>query len=125
MGRSVILQLVRDSIQEVYEAKNSIDMIKILQEHPLLNEKISTTVNLYLQNELRGSCSSSSKERSLIENLIIDAKKSAFEDSNFSPLKTSEYLEVEIEVILHTPEGTIQERDPSILETYNKNQNTN
>ena len=115
MGRSVLLQLARDSIQEVFEAQRTIDKKLLLQEHPLLNEKIATTVNLYLDNDLRGSCSSQTASRSLLEDIIINSKRSAFEDKNFDPLRTSEYLSCEIELILTTPDGIISEKDAPIL----------
>jgi len=46
MARSVLLQLARDSIQEVLEASRSIDKQALLRQHPLLNEVISTTLNI-------------------------------------------------------------------------------
>ena len=121
MSRSVLIQLARDSIQEVLEARKTIDKKALLNEHPLLNEKISATVNLYLQNELRGSSSSTSNEDSLIDEIILHAKKSAFEDKNFTPITTSQYLNCEVELLLTTPDGVISERDPSILSTHTAN----
>lgn len=115
MSRSVLLQLARDSIQEVLEAHRTIDYEKLLNEHPLLNENIQTTVNLFVEDKLRGSYSSQDESKPLIENIIYDAKKAAFEDTNFKPLSTSEYLHCEIELFLHMPDGTISEKDPAIL----------
>lgn len=117
MSRSVLLQLARDSIQEVLEAKRSIPKEQLLSEHPLLNEKITTTLNLYLDNELRGSYSSDDSQKSLLEDIIHNAKKAAFEDPNFSPITTSEYLACEVELLLDTPEGIISQKDPAILQT--------
>ena len=113
--RSVLLQLARDSIQEVLEAKNSIDKAALAQQHPLLSQNIHTTVSIYINNELRGSSQSKTPPSSLIDEIIINAKKAAFEDSNFLALSTLEYLNSEIEVVLHTPDGVISERDPAIL----------
>ena len=115
MSRSVLLQLARDSIQEVFQAQRTIDKASLLQEHPLLNEKIATTVNLYIDNELRGTYTSAEAHKSLLEDIICNAKKAAFEDENKAPLCTSEYLSCELEVVLQTPEGVISEKDPAIL----------
>ena len=115
MSRSVLLQLTRDSIQEVFQAQRTIDRTALLNEHPLLNEKIATTVNIYLKNELRGSSTSKQATKSLLEDIIYNAKMSAFEDKNFTPLITSEYLSCEIELQLNTPDGVISEKDPAIL----------
>jgi AMMECR1 domain-containing protein len=114
MSRSVLLQLVRDSIHEVYEAQRLIDKPALLEQHPILNEKIATTVNLYLDNELRGSCSSEIAEKSLLEDIICNAKRATFEDKNFSPITTSQYLNCEIELKLMTPDGEISEKDPAL-----------
>jgi len=115
MSRSILLQLARDSIQEVIQATRTIQKTELLKEHPLLNEPISTTVNIYLENKLRGSASSQTNTLSLLEEIILNAKKSAFEDKNFKPISTSEYLHCEIELLLDTPDGILSEKDPAIL----------
>lgn len=121
MSRSVLLQLARDSIQEVLEAKRTIDKTKLLTTHPLLNQKISTTVNLYINQELRGSSDSKSATKTLLDDIVHNAKMSAFQDKNFSPITTSEYLDCEIELLLNTPDGILSEKDASILSTSTKN----
>jgi len=117
MSRSVLLQLARDSIVEVLEAQISIDRNALLQEHPLLNEKIPTTVNLFINRELKGSCSMTNTNSSLLSNIITAAKKAAFEDKESSILTTSEYLHCEVELILKTPDGDISETDSAIILT--------
>ena len=114
--RSVLLQLARDSIQEVLEAKNSIDKMALLNEHPLLSQNIPTTINIYLNAELRGSSKSPTPTSSLVNEIIINAKRAAFEDSDFLALSTSEYLSCEIEIILQTADGIISEKDPAIIQ---------
>ncbi len=116
MSRSILLQLARDSIQEVLQAQRTIDRATLIDKHPLLNEKIATTLNIYVDRELRGSCVSIEATKSLLEDIVYNAKKSAFEDKNFTPLTTSEYLSCEIELLLTTPDGVIGEIDPAILE---------
>lgn len=115
MSRSVLLQLARDSIQEVLEAQRTIDKNSLLTQHPLLNQKIATTVNLYIDKELRGSCATTEATKSLLEDIVYNAKKSAFEDKNFKPISTSEYLRCEVEILLNTPDGVLSETDPSII----------
>ncbi len=114
--RSVLLQLARDSIQEVLEAKNSINKSSLLKEHPLLTQAIPTTINIYINNELRGHSKSITEPSSLIDEIIINAKKAAFEDTDFLAISTSEYLSCEIEIILETQDGIISEKDPAILQ---------
>lgn len=116
MSRSVLLQLARDSIQEVLEAENSIDKASLLKEHPLLKQNIPASVNIYIDNELRGHSESKNPQYSLLQEIIINAKRAAFEDSNFLPLSTSEYLHSQIEIVLQTKDGLISEKDPAILQ---------
>ena len=115
MSRSVLLQLARDSIAEVLEMQRTIDKNTLIKEHPLLEQKIATKVNLYIDNELRGCAYSQSPNLSLIDDIIINAKRSAFEDENFTPISTSEYLSCEVELLLTTPDGILCEKDPAIL----------
>jgi len=115
MSRSVLLQLARDSIREVLEAETNIDKTTLLQEHPLLGEKVPITLNLYHNKELMGHFVSEHTDNSLLSNIIIGAKKAAFEDKDTKVITTSEYLHCEIELILDTPDGQISEIDPPIL----------
>lgn len=115
MSRSVLLQLARDSIAEVLEAQRTINRLSLLEEHPLLGQQIVSTVNLYLDYKLRGSSSSDDTSLTLLEGIIKNAKKAAFEDENFNPISTSEYLDCEIEIVLETPDGVISQKDKSIL----------
>jgi len=113
MSRSVLLQLARDSIQEVFQAKKTINIPSLLKEHPLLLEKIDIIINIYRENELKSSYAITQQKNSLANNIIIGAKKVAFENGEI--LTTSEYLHSEIELILHTPEGDIRQKDNAIL----------
>jgi AMMECR1 domain-containing protein len=115
MSRSVLLQLARDSIQEVLEASRTIDKKSLLDKYPLLGEKIATTVNIYLNSELRGSSSTKTPLNSMLEDIVLNAKIAAFEDNNSAPLSTSEYLHCEIELILAMDDGEMRERDKAII----------
>ena len=115
MSRSVLLQLSRDAMEEVIESKHTIDKKNLLKDHPLLNENIPTTINIYLNKKLKSSHSSKNLETSLLKNIIICSKKAAFEDPNSSPITTSEYLHCEIEIVLSTPDGEMKEKDSPII----------
>ena len=114
MSRSILLQLARDSIEEVFQAQRTIDKTALLQTYPLLNENIPVTINLYREKELKGSYNTT-QSSPLIDNIIIGAKKAAFEDTNTNILTTSEYLHCDIELILKTPEGEMSDTDPAII----------
>jgi len=103
MSRSLLLDIARESISEVLQAQRTIDKKRLLTEYPILNEPVAVFVNLYLHKELRGSHGSVIPKNSLLEEIIFHAKKAAFEDENFTPLSTSDYLQATVELSLLTP----------------------
>lgn len=100
MSQSLLLQIARDSIVEVFEAQRRIDRNALFEQYPLLQAPIAAFVSIYLDNELRGSMGTITPSRSLLEEIIHNAKAAAFQDIRFSPLKTSEYLHSSIELAL-------------------------
>jgi len=116
MNRSILVQLARDSIQEVFEAKRTIVKQVLLQTHPMLAQPIATQVNIFLQGELRGTSKELNSSLSLLESVIKNAKKAAFEDSSVKPLTTSEYLHCEVEVVLFVDGEVMKQRDNAIID---------
>ncbi len=114
MAASVLLKLVRDSILEVYQTKRLINKPALLNSHPILATPLQCRVTIYLDNKEKSSFTTRS-ERSLLENIILAAKKATFEDPDTSPLTASEYLHAEIELTLFTDEGAISEKDAPII----------
>ncbi len=115
MSQSVLLSIARESIQEVLQAQESIDRNELLTNYPLLGEIVATQVTLYLNGKPRGTSISTNPEHSLLEDIILNAKRAAFQDPDFIPISTSEYLYTAIELILFTADGPISHRDDSIL----------
>jgi AMMECR1 domain-containing protein len=115
MSQSLLLAIARKSIEEVLMAENTIDRAHLFGEYPVLGEKMATQINLYLGNELRGSARSEEATRPLLEDIIRNAKIAAFQDENFVPLVTSEYLRSSVELILFSPDGPLSHRDTPIL----------
>lgn len=117
MARSVLLQLARDSIAEVIEAKRIINKNAMLSEYPLLKEIISTEVNLYLKDKLRASYKTNEATKTLLEDIIYNAKKAAF-DSTYPPMTTAEYIDCDLEVVLYTEQEELREKDPSLSKIH-------
>lgn len=115
MSQLVLLSIARRSIEEVLQAENTIDRAQLLEQYPILGETVATQVNLYVGNELRGSAKSARSDRPLLDDIIHNAKVAAFEDENFSPLVTSEYLRASVELILFSADGPLCHRDTPIL----------
>ncbi|HZF70960.1 AMMECR1 domain-containing protein [Sulfuricurvum sp.] len=115
MSQSVLLTIARQSIEEVLQAERSIDREKLLEEYPVLNQPMATEITLYLNDKIRGNSKSESPERSLLDDIIHNAKIAAFQDENFDPLVTSEYLHTAIELTLFSAEGPLSHKSSPIL----------
>ena len=115
MADSVLLKLVRNSMLEVLQAEKIIDKEKLTQAHPILETPLNCKVAVLLQERQKSSYTTQTNS-SLLENIIIAAKKAAFEDPTSSPLTTSEFLHAQMELTIYTQEGSICERDEPILQ---------
>ena len=102
--RSPLLQLVRDSIEEVIEAKLIIDRKALLEQYPVLEQYIASMVTLKIGDELRGEARSTSALKPLIDDIIFNAKVAAFQDKRFSAITTSQYQHATIELTLFIPD---------------------
>lgn len=115
MSQSVLLNIARSSIQEVLQAQLSINRTELLEAYPQLEEIVATQVTLYLNDNVRGSSQSETPGHTLLEDIILNAKRAAFQDPSFIPISTSEYLHTSIELTLFTADGPISHRDEPIL----------
>ncbi len=105
MSQSLLLQIARNSIIEVFEATHIINKNELFESYPVLKESYPSFITLYLGDELRGSYGSISADKTLLEDIMHHAKAAAFEDERFTPLKTSEFLRCSIELsLLSEPE---------------------
>ncbi len=104
MTRSPLLQLVRDSIEEVIEAKRIIKRDELLATYPALEQQVGCIVTLKIHDEIRGEAKSEHPSQALIDDIIYNAKVAAFQDPRFSPLTTAEYLRASISLSLLIPD---------------------
>lgn len=120
MARSPLLQLVRDSIEEVIEAKRTIKRDELLNAYPVLEQHIASIVTIKVDDEVHGSAGSKEALRPLIDDIIYNAKVAAFQDSNNPPITTAQYLHctIELSLLLPNEEGGFEietSRDGAIL----------
>jgi AmmeMemoRadiSam system protein A len=107
MDKHVLLKLARLAILEEFEKKSLINKEEWLQEFPWLAEKRATFVTLKLKDKprgsnLRGCIGSILPYRSLIDDVISNAKAAAFSDPRFPPLSPQEFELIRIEISLLT-----------------------
>jgi len=112
----ILPKLARLSILEEFEKKELINKTEWLKKYPFLAQKRACFVTLKMKNKprgsnLRGCIGSILPYRSLIDDVIANAKAAAFEDPRFSPLTPEEFNDVEIEVSVLTVPQKLEYED--------------
>ena len=117
MMDEVLLALAKNSILEEFDNKHKIDKEAMIREYPKLQEKRAVFVTLNLHGELRGCIGSLIPHRSLIDDIIYNAKSAAFRDPRFAPLSEDEFKDVEIEISLLSVPYEIEYKDIAELKS--------
>ncbi len=100
----LLLDLASKSIKLDFDSSVKINKEKLLQEYAFLNEKRACFVTLTLNGKLRGCVGSLIAHRSLLEDLLHNAKQAAFADFRFDRLTKEEFENTKIEIsILSVP----------------------
>ena len=116
--KKVLLRLARMAILEEIEQKKLIDKEAFIKKYPFLQEPRATFVTLKTKvDSLRGCIGSILPQRSLIDDVIHNAKMAAFEDYRFTPLTPDEFNEIKIEVSILTIPEKVEYEDEKDLKT--------
>ena len=99
----IILELARVSILSEFNNTIKIDEDSLKKKFPFLNEERACFVTLNLNGRLRGCIGSLIAHRSLIHDIISNAKSAAFSDPRFPRLTYEEFANIEIELSILTP----------------------
>ena len=103
--KNVILSIAKQAISDGLNHTSTLDRALLLERYPEFSNQKATFVTLTLYGELRGCIGSLVAHRSLLNDLIHNAKAAAFDDPRFHPLSAEEFLHVKIEVsLLSEPE---------------------
>ncbi len=98
--KDLLLTIARESIREEIIGRKLIKKSELLNSYPALHEARATFVTLTIEGELRGCIGSLVPHRTLLEDLISNAKSAAFKDPRFLPLSKEEFSHIEIEISL-------------------------
>ncbi len=116
MDKRYMIDIAKDAIKEEFLETSLIDKEKLLKKHPELGKKGACFVTLEMKNALRGCIGSIIAHRTLLEDLIQNAKAAAFNDPRFPPLSKEEYesedLSIEISLLSepkHLPYENIED----------------
>lgn len=108
--KELIVPIAKQSIRDGFTHTQSIDKTALVKQYPDFQNFGATFVTLTLDGSLRGCIGSLIAHRSLLDDLIFNAKAAAFDDPRFYPLRKEEFERVRIEVsLLGTPEPVLYE----------------
>lgn len=109
--KTVLLELAKQAIQSDFDKTICFDTQTLSQNYPFLAKEGACFVTLSQKGELRGCIGSIIAKRSLLEDVIDNAKAAAFSDFRFPRLTEEELTYTDIEVSLLSP--------PKLLEYTN------
>lgn len=110
-----INNIAKQSIQDEFDYKDTIDIEKITKEEPWLKQNGASFVTLKLNKTLRGCIGTLQAGRPLIEDIIANAKNAAFKDPRFSKLTRDEFKKIDIEVSILSKPQLISYKDVNDL----------
>lgn len=114
--KEVLLNLARDSIKS-YFSGGRVDTFALLEEYPQLQEEGACFITLTQDDRLRGCIGSIIAHRSLLDDVIHNAKSAAFRDPRFEPLVEDELSHTQIEVSILTKPQVLIYKDVDDLKS--------
>ncbi|MCF6201141.1 MAG: AmmeMemoRadiSam system protein A [Hydrogenimonas sp.] len=107
----LLLKIARQAIASAFGLAPEVDKEALKREHPELAKEQATFVTLTIDGKLRGCIGSIIPHRSLLDDLVANAKAAAFDDPRFAPLAQEEFERVGIEVSLLTVPQPLEYKD--------------
>lgn len=112
----LLLDIARKAIKSDFDSTIIIDEELLSSSYPFLNDQQATFVTLTIQGKLRGCIGSLVAYRTLLEDLISNAKAAAFSDFRFPRLTEEEYKQIKVEISLLTKPELLEYSDFEDLE---------
>ncbi len=118
--QKLLLDIARTSIEEVLTGCRFLDREELLRDYLFLREKRAVFVTLNKRvngrKELRGCIGSIIPYRSLLDDVIANARAAAFSDPRFEPVSSlDEMRQIDIEISLLTVPKRLEYIDPEDL----------
>lgn len=105
MKDQILIEIAKKAIAEELTGEKLIDREALLREYPELSGAAALFVTINEHSSLRGCIGSLIAHRSLLDDLVHNAKAAAFSDPRFLPLGKDELDDIEIEIsLLSSPE---------------------
>lgn len=113
--KRVLLAIAKDAIKSAVTKEPLIDRAALIKKYPWLTQKGAVFVTINKQHRLRGCIGSIIAHRSLIDDVIENAKSAALHDPRFSALRADELENISVEVSVLTPPKELVYTDISDL----------
>lgn len=118
----MLFKIARESIRAYLKSKTLPDFSEVAKLYPKLREKRGSFVTLYIDGQLKGCIGRLEGERSLIDDIPVNAVDAAFYDSRFSPLTIPEFPKLKMEISLLTkPEKCIYRNEAELFRKISEN----
>lgn len=111
MKEEILLEIARTAINSEFHDEVTVEKEKLLKEYPFLAEQRASFVTLTRDCRLRGCIGSLQASRSLIDDVVANAKSAAFADPRFVALTEKEFEDVDIEISLLTKPEKLEYED--------------
>ncbi len=118
MFGELLLHIARSAISDSLHNSESIDTQKLIQEDERFTQEAATFVTLTIEGQLRGCIGSIIPHKTLLSDLISNAKSAAFNDPRFIPISPKEFDLVTIEVSLLTVPERFEYETLNQLQAY-------
>ena len=112
----LLLELASKSIKSDFDSSIIFNKEKLLQENPFLKEQRACFVTLTLNGKLRGCIGSLIAHRTLLDDILHNAKQAAFADFRFDRLSQEEFKNIKIEISILSVPQTLDYTDLEDLE---------
>ncbi|QOG12521.1 AmmeMemoRadiSam system protein A [Arcobacter sp. FWKO B] len=109
--KNFLLDIAKKAIESEFDKSIIIDSKSLIEQYPILDKPCATFVTLTLNGHLRGCIGSLIAHRTLLNDLVHNARSAAFEDPRFEPLSYDEFKIVDVEVSLLTEPVEIKYSD--------------
>ncbi len=110
-AKSLLLALAQKSIESEFDDEVNFDKENLLQNYPILKEQRATFITLTLNGKLRGCIGSLIAHRTLLDDVIHNARAAAFSDLRFDRLSFEEFKNIKIEISLLTVPQNLDFKD--------------
>ena len=96
----MLIEIAKAAIYSKLNDEDIIDKNELVEKFPNFQKRAATFVTLTLDGKLRGCVGSLIAHKTLLDDLLINAAKAAFEDPRFKPVTKEEFEKIDIEISL-------------------------